>query len=200
MRLPLAILTLFAACAFLAPASLAQVDFGVRAGLNVSTFTGDAEDSEAKLGFIGGGYLNYAFSPTLSIQPEVLFSQKGAEFTEDNLTVTYRLDYIDVPVLLKYTLPTGTNLLPSLYAGPQVSFKVSESVRAEGISVDTEFIKSTDFGLTFGADVGARLAGRTQQFGVGLRYFLGLADIQDFEDGEGSLRNNVFTVSAYFGF
>ena len=198
-------LALIASAVVVTPAAQAQVNFGLRAGLNVSTFAGDdADGSEAKLGFVGGGYMNYAFSPTLSIQPEVLYSQKGAEATEEGTTISFRVGYIDVPLLLKYTIPTGTNLMPSLFAGPQVGFKLSESVSGGGISVDTDFFKSTDFGVTFGGDIGARLAGRTQQFGVGLRYTLGLTSIADVDgevlDQQADLKNNVFAVTAYFTF
>jgi hypothetical protein len=201
MRFSLAVCTLLFGAVLLADAALSQVDFGIRGGLNVSTFSGDdAEDSEAKLGALGGLFLNYAFSPALSVQPEVLFSQKGAQFDDEGDVLSLRINYIDVPVLVKYTIPTATGLLPSLYAGPQFSFKLSEAL-SDGVEVDDfELIKSTDFGFAVGADVGTRLAGRTQQFGVGLRYSLSLTNILDLDFGDPDLKNSVFAVSAYFGF
>jgi hypothetical protein len=204
--LPLALLLIG-----LAPQAHAQVQFGVRAGLNVADFSGDdTGDTSPRLGFHGGVTAHYPFSPSLFVQPEVLFSQKGSVGSLDEPgddDITFSISYIDVPVLLGYSLPTGSNLLARLYAGPQLSVKVGESIRVDDIGVDFNLIRDTDFGVVFGGDIGARRVGTTSSFGVGLRYGLGLTDIVDlsgFSDpdvvGSENVRNRVFSVSAFYTF
>jgi hypothetical protein len=204
--LPLALLLLG-----LAPQAQAQFQFGVRAGLNVADLSGDnVGDSDPRLGFHAGVTAHYPFTPNLFVQPEVLYSQKGArgnsEQTGDD-DITFAVDYIDIPVLLGFAIPTQNNLIARLYTGPQLSIKASESIRFEGVGVDFDLFKSTDFGVVFGGDVGARRVGSTSSFGVGLRYVLGLSDAVDlsgFDDPDviesDSIRNRVISVSAFYTF
>jgi hypothetical protein len=192
----------------LAPQVHAQFQFGVRAGLNVADFSGDdAGDTDPRLGFHAGVSAAFPFANSLFIRPEALYSQKGAGYTEDGDDVSFNIDYLDIPVLLGYTLPTRTNLLLQLYAGPQLSVKLSESVRAEGLGVDLDLVKSTDLGLVLGGDVGAVRVGSRQAFGVGLRYAFGLTDIIDASGLGGpdptvssDVRNRVLSVSAFYNF
>jgi Outer membrane protein beta-barrel domain len=115
--------------------------FGLKAGANLSNLAGDLTNEdryENKLGFHGGAMLNIGLLDDgfLSVQPEVLFSQKGFQFadTEFNLLGnkfkfegerTY--NYIDVPVLLKVK---ASNLY--FEAGPQYSYllKVKDDSRS----------------------------------------------------------------------
>jgi len=197
--LPLALLLLG-----LVPQAHAQLQFGIRAGLNLSDLASDdAIDSDPRLGFHGGVTATYPLGTALFIQPEVLYSQKGAGFSEDNEQGSYNIDYLDIPLLFGYSLPTATNLLVQFYAGPQLSVKVNESIRADGIGVDFDLIKDTDFGLVLGGDVGAVRVGTAQSFGVGLRYALGLTDIIDnnpLTEGASSVTNRVLSVSAFYRF
>ncbi|HEX8428909.1 porin family protein [Hymenobacter sp.] len=115
-----------------APAAHAQgIRFGIKGGANLSNLSGDLTNEdryENKLGFHGGVMLNIGLVDDgfLSVQPEVLFSQKGFTYANDEFTVAgsrFKYDgdvtynYIDVPVLLK--IKAG-----SVYfeAGPQYSY------------------------------------------------------------------------------
>ena len=54
-------------------------EFGVKGGLNYSTFN-DTEDVEYKTGFLIGGYANFKIPMRpVSVQPEVLYAQYGAD-------------------------------------------------------------------------------------------------------------------------
>jgi hypothetical protein len=202
------LLVLFVLGLLAAPEAQAQLQFGARAGLNVSDFANDgAGASDPRLGFHAGVTAMYPFAASLFIRPEVLYSQKGAGYTEGGGDLSFNIDYLDVPVLIGYTLPTQTNLLLHLYAGPQLSVKLSESSRTEGVGVDIDLIRDTDFGLVVGGDIGARRVGSTSSFGVGLRYTIGLTDIADFPAAveppsttRSGLHNRVFSVSAFYTF
>lgn len=171
------------------PAAQAQVSFGARAGLNVSSFSGDdaPANGDPRLGFSGGLTADMPVTPQLSIRPEVLYSMKGE--TDGNATLA--VDYIEVPVLLAYEAPaTATGLMIGAYAGPSLAFKVSEELDGSFGSVDSDVFRSTDIGAALGATVGAG------PFAVDARYTLGLMDAID----DVQVRNNAFTISAIYRF
>ena len=106
------------------------IRFGLKAGANLSNVTGNLNNQDVyknKFGFVGGAILNVGLvDKVLSLQPEVLFSQKGFEYADKSFTVggntnrysgnrTY--NYIDVPVLLKVQ---AAGLF--FEAGPQYSY------------------------------------------------------------------------------
>ncbi len=97
------------------PATQAQsIRFGLKAGGNLSNLSGDLVNQSQynnRFGFHGGIMLNFRLANDLvSIQPEVLYSQKGFKYADQSYTVlgnTYRntgsvrYDYLDVPVLVR---------------------------------------------------------------------------------------------------
>ena len=186
---------LLAAAAFAAlPAAQAQTTFGLRAGLNVSDFSGDEiPGSQPRLGFTGGAFVNLPVGASgLSVQPEVSYSQKGVD--GDNNNVEYRVDYIEVPILLRYqTVVTDSGLMVGGYAGPALGFKVSEELAGNAGAIDTDLFKSTDIGAAFGVTVGAGA------FGVDGRYTLGLSDATN-DASPDDLRNGVFSIAATYTF
>jgi hypothetical protein len=171
------------------PAAHAQATFGARAGLNVSSFSGDdaPTNGDPRLGFSGGLTADIPFTPQLSLRPEVLYSMKGE--TDGNTTLA--VDYIEVPVLLAFQAPaTQTGLMIGAYAGPSLAFKVREQLDTPIGGVSADVFNSTDVGAAIGATVGAGA------FSVDARYTLGLTDAIENQN----VRNNAFTVSAVYHF
>lgn len=100
--------------AAVAPAAHAQgIRFGVKAGANLSNLSGDLVNQDQyknRFGFQGGVMVNFGLSDIISIQPEVLYSQKGFKYADQQFTIlgnTYRntgnvrYDYLDVPILVR---------------------------------------------------------------------------------------------------
>jgi hypothetical protein len=132
LLLPAAVALLAAAAA---PAAHAQgLRFGVKAGANLSNLSGDLANQDQyknRFGFQGGVMLNFGLGDILSIQPEVLYSQKGFKYADEQYTVlsnTYRntgnvrYDYLDVPILLRVRA-AGV----FFEAGPQYSYLMNVS-------------------------------------------------------------------------
>ena len=93
--------------------------FGVKAGVNYTTFSGDnVEFAKYKFGAVGGLAANFGLSESLSIQTELLYAQKGAEIKDSNYK--FKLNYIELPIMFRYTLADGKG--PFLQAGPQVGY------------------------------------------------------------------------------
>ena len=125
--------------AAVAPAAHAQgVRFGVKAGANLSNLSGDLVNQDQyknRWGFQGGIMVNFGLGDIVSIQPEVLYSQKGFKYADQQFTVlgnTYRntgnvrYDYLDVPVLVRVR---AAGIF--FEVGPQYSYLMNVSTNRE---------------------------------------------------------------------
>jgi hypothetical protein len=162
------------------------VEFGAKGGLNFANLSGDNDEGlDGVTSFHLGLVAEFPFTDRFSVQPEVLYSGQGASVSE--VDVTWKLDYISVPVMLKYYVVDGF----SLEAGPQISFNVVSEAEADGNTMEIDNVNSTDFGA--GVGVGYELP-------MGLffqgRYVFGFSDIWDNDgsDSNGGLASNVFAV------
>lgn len=190
--------------------SLAQMQIGPKAGLNIASIGGDDADQilegqslDSKTGFAGGLFFMYQFSKMFAIQPEAYYTMKGATYSEGGGELTISLDYIEVPLLFKLLIPIeGSNIKPSIFAGPSIGFNMTakSKVEFEGESQENDFkdeTKSTEFSLAFGGGLGFMVG--KNELGVDVRYILGLSTFDDSSD-PWDLKNNVINVNAYFGF
>lgn len=158
-----------------------MVGKGFKAGGGVFKLSGDDVDvSDSKFGFSGGGFVNYAFSPQISGQLEILYVMKGDKFDEFDETIKDKLDYLSVPVLVVFNIPTEGNFKPNLFAGPEISFLMSAKMsNSEEVDIK-DIMKSTDFGIVFGGGFIYQM----ESFGVvfDIRYNLGMTKIVDYEE------------------
>lgn len=180
----------------LATAGYAQgARFGVKAGASLTDFSGkDTDGAEGKVGFHGGVVAELGLTDNFAIQPEVLFSMKGAKY-KDSDGVRLNQTYIDVPVMLKVK---ADGLF--FEAGPQVGFLVGSKFKNDDISVDTkESFNTVDFG--YAAGLGYEFSSGPM---IGLRYNGGITKVgKDLSAGgfvleAGEVRNSAFQL--YLGF
>jgi hypothetical protein len=199
MRTTISVLFLILLLAFSANA---KVNFGIKAGPDMAKLSGDgwtdAEqgleaqiDDKFKMGFAFGFVTEMPMGTGgFSLQPEFLYVMKGAkaEFPEHTeTTMKMKQDYIEVPVLIKYTVPGEGKMAPCFFAGPFAAFNIGSKVEFEGIPAeaaddvpngDIENAKSVDFGVAFGAGLNMAV-GQKGKLTFDLRYTLGLTDIFD---------------------
>lgn len=153
------------------------VYFGVKGGVNFSTFSGDGfsdfNDESARAAYHLGLLAEIPVTPGFSVQPEVLYSAQGFDMIrrEDRSDVEYKLDYISVPVLAKFYLLDGL----SLEAGPQFSFLVDEELGTgeNDIDLNRDNFNGFDFSLGLGASF------KLSNFFIYGRYNAGLSDVYD---------------------
>lgn len=179
------LLTLTAAFGFSEVA--AQPSFGIRGGMNLANLN-NVDDTETRTGFMAGAYVNIGvpMSP-ISIQPELLYTQKGY----DTPVGTIKLDYVEVPVLAKFSFAPGP-VTPHVYFGPYIALNVNAEADAGQLSGDLdESTKDTDFGVVVGAEA------EISKFNVGVRYGAGLTKVAE-NDADG--KNGVFTIVAGINF
>src|SRR5690606_28120677 len=135
------------------------VYFGVKGGVNFSSFTGDGYDDfvdpEERTSFHLGLLAEIPLSDRFSIQPEVLYSGQGYDIASRDGAddVELQLDYINVPVLAKFYLFNRF----SIEAGPQIGFLVNKEIDTNpsgdggDISLNDDSYKDVDFAVGLGA-------------------------------------------------
>ncbi|MDP4149382.1 MAG: porin family protein [Bacteroidota bacterium] len=215
-------LLLIFVCASITTAS-AQVEFGLKGGLNESEImTSDQQfvvvngntqqlRNFPRVGFHGGVLVSIPLSKKFSFQPEAMFSTQGANGKPTlgylvSATEEYRFNYIDVPLLLKYTFPSGL----FLETGPQIGYLVSVDIDEDVVgSYYTSHYhpksqyKSTDLSWALGAGYLSPV-----NVGFDIRYNLGLTDfsngspagMQSTPVQNGSVRNSVIQIGVFYLF
>jgi len=189
------------------PLSIAQMQLGLKAGVNFSTLIGDdAEGAESLTGFTGGIFFMYQFNKMFAIQPEVYYTMKGATDQEtlagETIEATLSLDYIEVPILFKLLIPIeNSSIAPSLFVGPSIGFNMTAKAKleyqGESYEEDIEDVNPTDIGLVFGAGLGFPVG--QNELGFDFRYILGLSSVDDSAENF-DIKNSVINLNAYFGF
>lgn len=169
--------------------------FGIKAGMNVSSINseGDFNDSKSKIGFNAGVFMNAPIAKDFSIQPEVLYNRVGTKIASvGDKDINFNLDYISVPVMFQY------NATPEFYleAGPQFGFLTSAKVKKETQDYK-DYMNNFDFGLGLGAGYYF-----TPNVGLTARYVAGFSDISKNGEfgGDAKNRNNVFQVGMAYKF
>ncbi len=163
-----------------------SLHFGIRGGLNLASIVKDDDapdfSSKMKPGVQAGVYVQLPLSTGFSVQPEVLFSQKGYGADGKFLGTAYKFrvttNYIDVPLLAKFT-PTKNF---GIVVGPQFSFLASKSYKFTTANAQFEdVVKNNNDNLRkniLGGLVGLE-AGLTDNVTVSARYAL------DFQKNNG---------------
>jgi hypothetical protein len=200
------------AIALLASASVAgaqDLEFGIKGGASLADLAdpddafGDAESS-TRNGFVAGAFLAFPLGDSVSLQAEALFAQKGAKFEFENLDTTLKLDYVEVPLLLKYRFG-GEGIRPYVFAGPYVGFRTKAEVEVDaggdGTSTDEleDETKSTDFGAVAGG--GLEFPAGSGAFLLEARYARGLTNIaSDDVDNDDEVKHAVVSLLVGFRF
>ncbi|WP_180336325.1 porin family protein [Pontibacter ramchanderi] len=188
--------------------SMAQsVSFGPRVGATFSKISlseGEDDEMEDEIkynpGLQVGAVANFAISELVSIQPELLFMQKGFKIGDSDAYIKGKSNYIEVPVLAKITF--GSEQVKGFVtggptAGYLVSGKSSIKYGDNEVSESYEF-EDEDNRMELGASFGVGLAFGALNLDV--RYGLGLTSLYETESGESKSRNRVLGISVAYLF
>ena len=196
----------------LASPGFSDIKFGVKGGLSLAYLAYKPapiyNPFGNKAGAVGGISLNLGLASSFSLQPEILYVQKGTKWSEtlegEEFTGKYELDSVEVPLLLNFSFPiAGSSFVPSVYAGPYAGFNTRAKVKVTeaGESYSEDFkdeVKDTEFGLTFGIGLGKKIG--HGKIVLDVRYDLGLTNIAEgMAEGE-SVKNKtwLFMLGYYF--
>ena len=98
-------------CATTTLAQTEERDFirtSIVAGIGANQIEGDVIKGYTKPGAILGAAARFSITDKLAFQPEVLYSQKGSRSTEEQFNahgyIRWKLNYVEIPVLLTYEI------------------------------------------------------------------------------------------------
>ncbi len=181
--------------------------FGIKGGVNLSNlYVDNVKDENVKVGANIGFYAKIPVVKGLSIQPEILYSQKGAQVNYNNILGSgkyrYNFDYIEVPITAVINVAKNFNILAGGYTGFLASAKVKDVDANGNIRGVTELNKdnfeSFDYGLVGG------LGFDIENTNIGLRYSYGLKNIGKDGSLSGNLlqnsKNSVISLTIGFAF
>jgi hypothetical protein len=148
------ILILTASFAMAQSADKGKISFSVRGGVNLQNLNGkdangDKLTNDLIIGYHAGVNVQIPIAPTFFFQPGLLFSAKGAKNSNDELTSTYRLSYVEMPlnVVFKALLGSGYFMIGF---GPYIGYGIGGKVKTEGgstsIKTDIEFKSVVEVG------------------------------------------------------
>lgn len=186
-KILMAFAAIFSSCAII---NAQQTHFGLKAGLNIASLSVDeGEDYDSKVGLHLGGLAHIHVSQHFAVQPELVFSMQGGE--SDNDDFKFKLNYINVPVMLQYMTNDGFRL----QTGPQFGFLVGAETKIGNIEVDVkDELNSFDFSWAIGAGYLF-----PSGWGIDARYNFGLTNIEE-DDDVVETRNRVFQVGLFYQF
>jgi len=180
--------------------------FGIKGGLNLTNlYVADVSQEHMKAGFNAGVFAKLPVTQGFSIQPELLYSLKGAKenygnFVEGNGEYRFNLGYLEMPLLAVVNVAKNFNIHAGGYAAYLVNANIKD-VRSDGTiqgatELNTDNFRRWDFGLAGGA------AFDIQNFTLGARYNYGLSRIGKPGSLSGDLTKNSKNagLSIYLGF
>jgi hypothetical protein len=174
------------------PIAAQEISGGGKVGLSVANLSSDVDgvDTDTQSGLAAGGHVTIAINDLLSIQPEVMFVQKGSTFGENGPSIS--LDYVEFPILAVFTWQTSGNVTPFVYAGPSFGANMSATVEMDGEVEDLDDeVKDSDVSIVFGG--GVDISG----FIVDARYEAGVSTIAEAGD---DTKTSAFLILAGFCF
>jgi hypothetical protein len=158
-------------------ASAQSIQAGVKGGVNFATVTFEGEPDATSGHWFGvvGAFVVMPVHGGVSLQPEVLYTRKGAQLRGAGAQPTLLLDYLEVPVLARVsTNAFGTKVF--FVGGPAVAWRVRARTRTKfsGATEEVDIsdqLRRLDFGIVGGAGV------ELESLFIDGRYTLGLTDI-----------------------
>ncbi len=188
---------IFVLFALVSIVSYSQISWNAKVGMNMSNFTGDA-DTDMKVGFNVGVGMEYQFTEMWSIQPSLMFTQKGAKAKGEGETTKYNPLYLEIPVLAAARFAVADNQNVVVKAGPYFAFGVAGKVKAGDVKADFFGDGDDQFGgKRFDAGLGVGVAYEINKFFVDLTGEFGLAKVTK---GDGAPKNMNFSIGVGYKF
>lgn len=181
-----------------------RVRAGLKGGFNASSLfyeNANTNDRKERYGFHGGVYAQIPVSSFFAVQPELLYTTKGASANYNVVGFqgrnTFRLNYAELPVLATFKLGNAVEL----QAGPYAAYLLNSNVSSNGdlgngiANLNRDAFNKFDYGVAGGLNL---FLGKAL---IGLRYGQGMQKIANTTASRavlGNARNGVGMVSVGF--
>ncbi len=177
--------------AIVSSTAFSQVKFGIKAGYNNSKGSGEYfEGFDSRSSIAAGVFIKIDFLGKLAFQPEIQYSMQGASNSYINSETTFKMDYINIPLIVKYYIIGKLNV----NLGPQISYLTAAKYKDDSEETDVkDTFNNQDFDLDFG--LGYDLANKLC---FDVRYNLGLSNISNVDGYDA--QNRVFQLTVGYMF
>jgi hypothetical protein len=173
---------------------------GAKAGVNINKITGQSYKEGFNYNYLLGGFMQFNFSKTFGLQPEINFVQSSSEFSDDASDVyedlfkigsqrKAKLNYLKVPLLLNINV--GPSKRVKLQLGPQIGGLLNQSF--DSLKENRDIFKKGDWSAVGGLWI------QLPFVNIGGRYEIGLTNLNDIDNSE-KWKSQAFTIFAGFTF
>ena len=189
-KLFLAVVAMMISAATFAQNEVGQLTIQPKVGVNIANIT-DADDADPRIGLAAGAEFEYGITDNIGLSAGVLYSMQGLKTTIVDADCTWKLDYLNVPILANFYVAKGL----ALKLGVQPGFKLSSKVKGEASGVTAELevedgVKSVDLSIPVG------LSYQYQNIVFDARYNWGVTKIVDDADS----KHSVFQITVGYKF
>lgn len=193
MKTPILFALTICMCSMVNAQSHKHHNIGIKAGGNIAKLGQEKINWDSRYTWHLGLLSHLHRSKHFAIQPELYYSNQGAEQVTPGSDKHIELGYLQLPVLFQYMTGSGFRF----QGGPQLGFLVSAKQKLNGIKTDVkESFNTIDLGLTAGVSYITK-----KSIGFDARYVYGLTDISSNPTvANGNVNNLLIQVGVFYLF
>ena len=164
--------------------------WGVRFGINFGSISGDLKADKGRTGMNLGGVvgLRVTDSAPVFLESGLYYTQRGAKkltgFHQADVpnvkSFDGKLNYLEIPVIIKYGITTENNIAVLPFIGPYFSFAVAG---------DIDYLKRNDMGFKIGCGL------EWSNLYLEALYQMGVLNINDYDTDNFSSHGNAFGIN-----
>ena len=167
-----------------------QLTIQPKVGVNIANIT-DADDADPRIGLAAGAEFEYGLTDNIGLSAGVLYSMQGVKTTIIDDDCTWKLDFLNVPILANFYVAKGF----AVKLGVQPGFKLSSKAKFKGSGGSKEVevedgVKSIDLSIPVGVSY------QYQNIVFDARYNWGVTKIVDDVDS----KHSVFQITVGYKF
>lgn len=189
-KLFLAVVAMMVSATTFAQNEVGQLTIQPKVGVNIANIT-DADDADPRIGLAAGAEFEYGLTDNIGLSAGVLYSMQGVKTTIIDDDCTWKLDFLNVPILANFYVAKGF----AVKLGVQPGFKLSSKAKFKGSGGSKEVevedgVKSVDLSIPVG------LSYQYQNIVFDARYNWGVTKIVDDADS----KHSVFQITVGYKF
>ena len=189
-KLFLAVVAMMVSAATFAQNEVGQLTIQPKVGVNIANIT-DADDADPRIGLAAGAEFEYGLTDNIGLSAGVLYSMQGVKTTIIDDDCTWKLDFLNVPILANFYVAKGF----AVKLGVQPGFKLSSKAKFKGSGGSKEVevedgVKSVDLSIPVG------LSYQYQNVVFDARYNWGVTKIIEDSDS----KHSVFQITVGYKF
>ena len=188
-KLFLAVVAMMISAAAFAQNEVGQLTIQPKVGVNIANIT-DVDDADPRIGLAAGAEFEYGLTDNIGLSAGVLYSMQGVKTTIIDDDCTWKLDFLNVPILANFYVAKGF----AVKLGVQPGFKLSSKAEFKGSGgskeVDVDGFKSVDLSIPVGVSY------QYQNIVFDARYNWGVTNIVEDSDS----KHSVFQITVGYKF